>query len=226
MLAVSTGGPNRMSVLSPEKALIFRITHIDNVAWLLKNGLHCGSADVLDPNYHSIGNPDLIAKRASRVVPIPPGGTLGDYIPFYFTPYSPMLLNIKTGRHGIKKTPMPEIVILVSSLPALARQGIPFVFTDRHAYLRTADDAFSSDLADLKRVDWGLLRSRDFKRDPNDPGKFERYQAEALVHRHLPVRALLGIACHGEAQKNWLDNLLQKEGLTLSVVVRRGWYFS
>ena len=30
-----------MSSLSPEKALIFRITHIANVPWILANGLHC-----------------------------------------------------------------------------------------------------------------------------------------------------------------------------------------
>jgi hypothetical protein len=30
-------------------------------------------------------------------------------------------------------------------------------------------------------VDWPLLQKRDFKRDPDDPAKLERYQAEALV---------------------------------------------
>lgn len=183
-----------MSLLTPERAHIFRITHIENVPWILTNGLHCRSSRVLDPNYRDIGNPELIAKRAHRTVPIPPGGTLSDYIAFYFTPYSPMLLNIKTGHSGMKQTPMPEIVFLVSSLHTLIEQSVCFVFTDRHAYLRTADDAFSSDLADLDRIDWKILQARDFKRDPNDPGKFERYQAEVLVHRHLPLDALSGIA--------------------------------
>ena len=104
-----------MSSLTPEKALVFRITHIDNVAWIFAIGLHCRNSRTNDPNYHEIGNPDLIAKRAHRVVPIPPGGTLSDYIPFYFTPYSPMLLNIKTGHNGMTKTPMPDIVILAFS---------------------------------------------------------------------------------------------------------------
>ena len=46
-----------MSSLSPQKALIFRITHIENVPWILANGLHCRSSGVLDPNYRDIGNP-------------------------------------------------------------------------------------------------------------------------------------------------------------------------
>ena len=212
-----------MSNLGPESAFIFRITHIENVSWILQHGLHCRNAELSDPNYRDIGNPDLIARRALREVPIPPGGTLSDYIPFYFTPYSPMLLNIKTGYGGMRQTPMPDIVILVSSLRTVAAQGGAFVFTDRHAYLRTA--GFYNQLSELERIDWQLLRQRDFKRDPNDPGKMERYQAEALVHRHLPVKALAGLACDGKLQEERLIAELEKAGQSLKVVVKPEWYF-
>ena len=43
----------------------------------------------------------------------------------------------------------------------------------------------------LDRIDWAILRSRDFKRDPEDPGKFERYQAEALIYKYLPIDGVL-----------------------------------
>lgn len=212
-----------MSSLTPEKAFIFRITHIANVPWILDYGVHCRNAPERDPNYVEIGNPELIGKRAQRDVPIPPAGTLSDYIPFYFTPHSPMLLNIKTGHSGIPKRPMGEIVILVSSLRTLANQQIPFVFTDRHAYLQTAE--FYNDLARLDCIAWELLQNRDFKRNPNDPGRFERYQAEALVHRHLPVAALSGIVCHGEAQQTRLQSEIENRRQSLNVVVRPNWYF-
>jgi hypothetical protein len=211
-----------MGSLTPEKALIFRITHIENVGWLLANGLHCRNAEVLDPNYHEIGNPDLIAKRADRLVPVPPSGTLSDYIPFYFTPFTPMMLNIKTGYNGMKQTPMRDIVILVSSLRNVSKMGLGFVFSDRHAYLRAAE--FSSDLSDLDRVDWKILQARDFKRDPNDFEKVERYQAEALIHRHMPIDALLGVICHGEVQQQRLTTLAQSEGVTLEIKAMPGWY--
>jgi len=71
-----------MSSLNPEKALIFRITHIANVPWILNHGLHCRNSKTFDPNYREIGNPELIAKRSHRQVPIAPGGTLSDYIAF------------------------------------------------------------------------------------------------------------------------------------------------
>jgi hypothetical protein len=211
--------------LTPEKGWIFRITHIANVPWILDHGLHCRNSPERDLNHVDIGNPELIERRHRRPVPIPPGGVLSDYIPFYFTPHSPMLYNIKTGHSGIRQRPMSEIVILVSSLPALAAKNITFVFTDRHAYLQTATQNFFSDLARLDRIAWALLQNRDFKRDAYDPSKFERYQAEALVHRHLPVTALAYILCHGDAQKAVLQAELDKRGQTLQVAVKPACFF-
>mgnify|MGYP002780033107 CR=1 FL=1 len=200
-------------MLSPERALIFRITHVANVPWLLRHGLHCRASPVRDPAFRSIGNPELIEKRRTRVVPAPPGGSLGeDYVPFYFTPHSPMLLNLKTGYGGVPQTRMADVAILAASLRDLAARDIPFLFTDRHAYLTAAQ--FYRGLDDLATaVDWSLLRSRDFKRRPDDPGRFERYQAEALVHRY------------SEAQMVPLETAVRQAGLTTPVVARPAYYF-
>jgi ssDNA thymidine ADP-ribosyltransferase, DarT len=212
-----------MSNLTPEKALIFRIVHRCNIPWILGNGLHCRNSDAFDPNYVDIGNAELIDKRNGHPVPCPPGGTLSDYVPFYFTPFSPMLYNIKTGWGGLPKRKNDEIVILISSLKVLKDRGIKFIFTDRHAYLRAA--RFFSDMSDLSAVDWDILQRRDFKQDPEDPGKFERYQAEALVHKALPCDGLLGIACYDDATVGAMRRLVEERGLELRIVARRGWYF-
>lgn len=211
-----------MSALSPDKALIFRITHMTNVPWILGNGLHCRSSETRDPNYVEIGNPDLIEKRRHRVVPVAPGGTLSDYVPFYFTPYSPMLYNIKTGWGGITKRPMSEIVMLVSSLPTLVEHGIPFLFSNQHASLVKA--TFSNDLGDLHRLDWKIWQARDFERNPNDPDKLARYQAEALAYRHVSVSALQGIVCHDTEQEAALAEMVHNSTAALTVMSRPGWY--
>jgi hypothetical protein len=209
--------------LNPDKALIFRIVHRDNVPWLLENGMHCRNSPVQAPHYRTIGNPELIEKRQHRSVPIAPGGTLSDYVPFYFTPFTPMMLNIKTGYGGVTKVPNEEIVIIVSSLRKVAELGCPFVFSDRHAYLLSAN--FYDDLADLANIDWRILQKLDFKRDPDDPEKIERYQAEALIHRHVRAEVLLGVVCYTDAVKNSLDHIVAKCGLGLQIAKRTGWYF-
>lgn len=175
------------------------------------------------PFYRTIGNPDLIDKRQHRSVPIPPGGTLSDYVPFYFTPFTPMMLNIKTGYGGITKVPNEDIIIFVSGLPRLIELGVTFVFSDRHAYLQAA--SFYSTLADLANIEWDLLQRQDFKRDPDDPEKIERYQAEALVHQHVPLEAFLGAVCYTESMKSMLNQIVISRGLNFQVARKTGWYF-
>ena len=180
-------------------------------------------SQVSDPQFVRIGNLELIAKRETRTVPIGVGGSLSDYIPFYFTPFSMMMYNIKTGYGGIRHFPNSDIVILVSSLRSLWNSGVHAIFTDRHAYLRTARFFSSSD--ELGEIDWAILQQKDFRRDPDDPEKTDRYQAEALVHRHLPVEHLAGIVCHGENEKRTVETHGRAAGMNLKVVVSRSWYF-
>jgi hypothetical protein len=209
--------------LNPDKALIFRIVHRGNLPWILDHGLHARKGDKQDPNFRDIGNPDLIDKRSRRVVPILPGGTLSDYVPFYFTPFSIMMYNIRTGYGGVQRIPSQEIAILVSSLHRVKELGLPFVFTNQHAYPAAAE--YFNDLADLGRIDWPLLQARDFRHDPDDPGKKERYQAEALVWRHVPIEALLGVCCYNEEVRAQVQSSIDERTLKVQARVQPNWYF-
>lgn len=215
--------PNHYPNLNPQKALIWRISHRDNFPWILRNGLHSRSSAQHDPNYVNIGNPELISKRATRVVPVAPRGTLNDYVPFYFTPFSPMMYNIYTGRGAVPKRNNEEICILVSSVHTVAQLGLPYVFTDRHAYTALAE--FFNSQADLTKIDWPLLQSRNFARNANDPEQIERYQAEALVHQHLPVAGLLGVVCYTDTVKNDIEAQCKTTGVQLDVRALPQWYF-
>lgn len=208
--------------LTQEKGLIFRITHRDNLPWILDNGLHARNGAIFDPNYRNIGNVDLIDKRSRRVVSVPPGGTLNDYVPFYFTPWSIMLYNIKTG-YGVKQVPNEEILIFVSSLSRVAAKGVQFAFTNQHAYPPMAE--YFTDLAQLDRIDWPLLQSRNFRHDPDDPGKKERYQAEALLWQYVPLDALQGVCCYTSAVEQQVRAEIEKRALSFQSAVQPGWYF-
>lgn len=209
--------------LNAEKALLFRITHIKNLHWVFRNGLYCKNAETHDSSFVRIGNPELISKRSSRDVPIGPGGTLSDYIPFYFTPFSMMMYNINTGYNGIQQVPNSDIAIVAAKLRDLADASLSFVFTDRHAYLRTAQ--FYSSLDDLDKIDWKILQQRDFKRSVDDPEKTDRYQAEALIYQHLPVELLTGIVCYGVEQQRLLQQWQSEAEINLKIVPQPKWYF-
>ena len=184
-----------MTWLNAIDSYVFRITHRKNLRWILDHGLHCQNSEIRDSEFVAIGSGEIIERRNNRYVPIGPGGELADYVPFYFTPCSPMLYNIVTG-YNVKRVDRTDIVILVSTVNRLRDRVIPFVFTDRHALVVYA--GFYSSEDDLSVIDWGLLQQRDFSRDPEDPDKLERYQAELLVHRHVPIDAITGIACYND----------------------------
>lgn len=214
---------NHYPNLNPERALIWRIVHRENLAWILQHGLHCKNSPARDPNFVTIGNTELIDKRSTRAVPITPGGCLSDYVPFYFTPFSPMMYNIYTGRGGVAQRANQDICILVSSVHRIREVGLGFVFTDRHAY--TAMAQYYNQIDALSHIDWPLLQARNFARSADDPEQIERYQAETLVHQHVPVTGLLGVVCYTDAIKTQLDSQIQVQGLQLAVHVMPQWYF-
>jgi hypothetical protein len=88
-----------------------------------------------------------------------------------------------------------------------------------------ADTLYFNSINSLNEIDWPLLQARNFKRNPDDPEQIERYQAEALVHNHLPVTGLVGIICYTDAVKNTLDQHIQARGLKMDVRVMPQWYF-
>lgn len=139
-------------ILTTENAYIFRITHRDNLGHPLRHGIHCRNSPDVDPHFVEIGNPDIIGRRHSRSVPVTPGGTLSDYVPFYFTPCTPMLFNIVSGYQGMRQRQRAEIAIIVSSLPRLDEKGVSHVLADRNASLMHA--TISSDRALVAVMPW------------------------------------------------------------------------
>lgn len=207
----------------PQPTHIFRITHIRNVPWILAHGIHCRTSATQDPNFVNIGNQELIDKRATRTVAKGPGGYLNDYVPFYFAPHSMMLFNIHTGRVEGVSVKQEEIVYLVSSTQKLAELNRTHVFTDGHAV--AANTNYFTAAPDLARLDWPAIQSKDFKRQMNDLDRTRRYQAECLVHEHVPMAAILGIACKDEARVKLVEQEVTACGQAVKVAARSNWYF-
>jgi len=84
---------------------------------------------------------------------------------------------------------------------------------------------YFADLDHIGEVDWQMLQSRNFKHDPDDPAKKERYQAEALIWKHVPVSALRGVCCYTSAVEQDVRAEVERRGLGLNVGAYRSWYF-
>jgi hypothetical protein len=206
----------------PKARLIYRIVHIDNIPWVLANGLQPPNG-LQNPGYVPWGNRDVIDRRAQIVVPGPPSGPLHDFVPFYFCKRHTMHYNLATG-HNCEKIKEDKIVYCVSSIEKLNEQALKYVVYDRNAAVATAV-CFSANDEWQINLDWQAISSPDFRYDPTQPERKHKQQAECLVHGPVPSDALLGFACNTELTKQVLLAHIQQANSGLSVAVRPGFYF-
>jgi hypothetical protein len=134
-----------------------------------------------------------------------------------------MMYNVKTGYGGITQRGNQEIVMFVSSIHRLRGLALRFIYTNQHAY--PVDTEFFDGSGDLGQIDWSVLQRRDFKTDDADPGKQQRYQAEALVYQHVPLEALLGIVCYNVSVQRDLELLIEEHDVKTTVRTIPQWYF-
>ena len=185
---------------------IYRMTHIDNVPFIVENGLWSKLSPVQDPNFVPIGNPDIIDKRTNKmIVVVPPGGVLGEYVPFYFSGHSPMLYNITTG-YGVKRVLQKDIVFLVCDAMEIINAGIPYCFTDGNA--TSAISKFYNNLFGLRELDWKSIRATMWKNTEDDYDRVRKKMSEFLVKEHVPARFLRGIIVKNEEAKQKVASFL------------------
>ena len=73
-----------------DKIWLFRIVHINNVEYLLHNGIFTQHDSHSNPDYINIGDATLINQRVDYPINLKGYGNLGDYVPFYFGALSPI----------------------------------------------------------------------------------------------------------------------------------------
>ena len=197
----------------------FRITHIDNIPHILKNGLVKAGSPLHDENYVPIGDPQIIGLRGDIEVK---GYRIGDYIPFYLGPRSPMLYVIQHGYNGVQRVEPEKIVYCVIRLDDLINNNIDCIFTDGHAvsFLTSfySRDKLSSINAIVKFDDvyssqWNSDDDLDLKR---------RKEAELLTKIDLPVQFLRGFVVYNNKAK---DFLIEKGVADNMIAVMPSYYY-
>lgn len=216
-----------MVVVAPSPTPLFRFMHIDNLKGCLDHGgLHSPNHWPGDgPSYRTIHNEEIQNERHVRRIPCGPGGTIHDYVSFYFGYLSPMMLNLKTGRVPGYCEGQGPLIYLISSAQAVSERGAGFVFSDGHG-IATFTEWFD-DLENLNRVDWNMVYQRYWADNINDMDRQRRKQAEFLIHRFCPWDLIEGIAVINATMKTRVESVLAEYAAEVRRTVRvcRGWYY-
>lgn len=205
---------------------IYHITHVVNLSGILADGgLWCDRLrSVHAVGAVSIAHQHIKDRRAKRSVPSPAGGTLADYVPFYFAPRSPMLYTIHRGNvQGYTEGQRP-IVHLVSMVETAIALNKPWAFTDGHAEIAISE--FFDDLEQLAQVvDWDVMHSRYWNDTLEDNDRKRRRQAEFLVHEFFPWEAVSSIGVHNNTIRLQVEFALRNIDHKPKIVVEPGWYY-
>jgi hypothetical protein len=204
---------------------IYHITHIENLPTILAQaGLWCDRESArLGLTKIGIAHAHIKERRAKRVVPTGPGGTLADYVPFYFAPRSPMLFAIDRNQVAGYQGGQSAVVHLVSTAESVQASGRAFVFSDGHADM--AISTYFSDLADLTRLDWKIMKETYWNDTPSDGDRKRRRQAEFLMHEFFPWNLIGELGVMNEGMADRVNSLLAGTANVPVVSVRRGWYY-
>ncbi len=178
---------------APQPTPIYRLVHVSNLAALLARGrLHAPHHAPADGTpYRTIHDANVQANRRVKDVPCGAGGTVHDYLPFYFGPLSVMLLQLNTGQVAGYNEGQEPLVYLRTTVQAVAQAGCPFVFTDGHGLAKFT--RWFSDPVHLDAIDWPLVRDRFWADTLDDNDRKRRKQAEFLVWQGLDWDVLDGI---------------------------------
>lgn len=213
--------PRRTAVtdrLKFQKGQLFHITLIERLPTIIGDGRLLCDAALADSNLpgQSIAHGHIKERRRGIEVPVPPGGVVGDYVPFYVAPRSPMLAaNYYGNVHG-RSAGQDGIVYLVTTIERVAEEG-EVVLTSKHPARRPR---FTNDLSrfdDPEFIDWDVMFDPWFT-SATDTERPERRQAEVLVHGEVPLDVIVGIAART------VDELEQAR--SICEANHPGWHFN
>lgn len=202
---------------SPDKILIFRITHINNLDHILEHGIYSSNSIYSNPDYINIGDISLIETRRTINGPNPPGGTLEDYIPFYLGPRSPMLYRIATGYDGVKKVSQDDIIYIISSFESIKKHKLPFFFTNGNA--RSQTTAYYTLERDFTKLDWSAIYAEHWSNDENDYNRKQKKQSEFLIKDFMPVSCIKFIGVRKKIVEEKIVSLLQKHKQEIEIKI-------
>lgn len=216
-----------MSAPVPNPTPIYRFLHIDNLSVVLQRGAlhapnHCPKDGL---PYRTIHNLDIQNKRRIELVPCGPGGTIHDYVAFYFGPRSPMLLQLHTGQVSGYNEKQDALIYLGSTAQNVAQNHVPFVFSDGHGIARITK--WFDSLTDLEKVDWVAAYATIWKDTINDMDRQRRKQAEFLVHKRCDWSLIQEIAVVNSAAKTKVESIVGQFSTAVCrpVNVRPDWYY-
>lgn len=202
----------------PEDRLIYHITDVENLPGILAEGGLWSDKIMAERNPTIIGY-DHIKRRRLQEIPVPcvENRFVGEFVPFYFCPRSPMLYTINMGNTGRPKGCQRTIIHLVSKVRFALGLGVAWAVSDGNA--GTFHTTFESSPEAIDALDWEAIEAKYWS------AKRHQKQAELLIADFFPWAGAHEIGCHNSEVADRVRQLIASENHQPNVSVQTGWYY-
>lgn len=201
-----------------EQVLIYHITDVENLPGILADGALRSDAGMAKENPTIIGYDHIKKRRLTEIqVECCGGRFVGEFVPFYFCPRSPMLFVINNGRTGRPVGCQRSILHLVSRVSVGIGLGRAWAVSDRNA--GAFHTSFDSKLDAIKSLDWAAIRATDWR------DRRLQKSAEFLVEQSFPWTGIHAIGCHNSDVARQVQDLTSSQNHRPDVSVEPSWYY-
>lgn len=199
---------------------LFHITDVVNLpAILASEGLRSDVA-MAGVAREKIGYAHIKERRMTQYrVPCCGNRFVGEFVPFYYCPRSPMLYTINQGNAAKPAGCQTAILHLVSTVGHAIAVGSLWAIADGNA--GAGYTSFENKLDALASLDWDIIQSNNWG------GELRRNKksAEFLVADFFPWQGIEMVACHNRQIADRVSELLAGQTHVPNVVVRADWYY-
>lgn len=202
----------------PKRVLIYHITDIGNLPGIIAEGGLLSDAAMQSRAPTVIGYDHVKRRRLTEIrVPCCNERFVGEFVPFYFCPRSPMLYVVNQGRTTRPAGCQTSIVHLVSTVDVAVTLGAAWAISDGNA--GASHTSFFSNLEVLDALDWSAIEAKYWN------AVTHQKQAEFLVADFFPWTAILWIGAMNDATKAQAEAKLQAHAHRPKVYVKPDWYY-
>jgi hypothetical protein len=183
---------------------VSHFVHLDNIPSIIEHGLLSNSEQVRKGiEHHSIALSAIQTTRSTMRVTCGPKGVVHDYVPFYFSTVSPMLLSVVNAKN------VDQNFLIHLLLPIQIIQKPTVVFSDASANREAGVPRFFENPTELNRLDWDQIDSRKWTSSSEDAK--HRRMAEVLVHKSVPWSEIPRIVVWNDGIKEFVEEECAKQ---------------
>lgn len=205
--------------INPAEIAIYHITDVANLRSILAaGGLHSDAMMAQRDPAVIIGYDHIKRRRLEEItVDCCNNRHVGEFVPFYFCPRSPMLYTINRGNTGRPAGCQRTVVHLVSTLATGLALGRDWAVSSGNA--GAYHTTFDNQLLAVATLDWDAIRALSWA------GRQHQKMAEFLVADFFPFAAVQTIGCQNSEVAQEVSRILAESPHRPTVRVHTGWYY-